>query len=151
MKTYQPDVADQSTCPSLRLLGITSDGAKVFERHWPYHDVNPLFLVQAITRARVDGSPFAVLVVELDEPVGMTECVETAPNDFIAYAVRLNRREGHTRFVLNRFPEPSSKMTLILKRLGPAKNDYVLVTAYVGERHQPEPFDPAATERSWDF
>lgn len=134
----------------MRLLGHTADGAKVFNRHTSHNHVDSSLLSAAIARASVERRFFTSVTVEFGEPVGYTECVETTDTDDIVYAVRLNRT-GHTRFVTNRQPLPSSKVTLILKQIDQSNNDYVLVTAFIGGQAEPEPFDPKATERAWDY
>ena len=86
---------------------------------------------------------------DLGRNVGDNIRVATSDNDEVVYAQRPNR-QGLTRFVKNRKPEPCSTVTIILKR-SPDSN-YVLVTAYIGTRAPAEPWDPKwATDESVPF
>jgi len=90
--------------------------------------------------AQIDskGRQFLVEEVDFGQPIGETICVPTGPEDQIVYAKR-PRRFGFSRFVKNRQPEPCSTLVVILKAddLG----GYVLITAFVGKRPEPEPWD----------
>lgn len=87
--------------------------------------------------------------VELDfgHTIGKSIRVETGPDDEIVFARRPGR-DGPTRFVLNREPEPTSKMVVILKR---ARDGFVVITAWIGSKAEPEPWDRFATPRSKVF
>lgn len=47
--------------------------------------------------------------------VGLSDLVKTNKDDTILYAKRYNR-DNFTRFVLNRDPEPTSKVTVVLRK-----------------------------------
>jgi hypothetical protein len=68
--------------------------------------------------------------------------------DEIVFAKRPGRF-GLTRFVKNRKPEPCSKVVVILKKGN--YDEVVLVTAFVGHRPEPEPWDRNATAKSQAF
>ena len=53
------------------------------------------------------------------------------------------------REVIHRSPEPTQKVTVILKA-GDA-GDYVLITAFIGASAEPEPWDRNATPQSVAF
>ena len=87
--------------------------------------------------------------VDFDHIVGETTCVVTGPGDQIIFSQR-PKRFGLTRFVMNRKPEPSCSVVVILKKADYG-DDYVLITAFVGEKAEPEPWDRNATEKSLAF
>jgi len=79
--------------------------------------------------------------------IGKTTCVETNDDDTVFYAIRKDRK-GHSRFVLNREPEDTQSLTVVLKR---ASDYYIIITCFLGKLAQPEPYDPKATQDSIDF
>ena len=91
------------------------------------------------------------LTEQVDYPdfIGYTTCVKVNAQDEIVYAVR-EGRTGYTKFVKNRKPEQTNCITMVLKKT----NDfYTIITAYYGEKAEPEPYDIRATEASiifWD-
>lgn len=78
---------------------------------------------------------------------GTTECVKTSEGDDIVYQVRGNRK-GPTRFVLNKLPQATNKLTYVLIRNEEnGKLYYWIATAYAGEPAPPEPWDDNAFQR----
>jgi len=107
-------------------------------------------LPEALVRIE-GGAEFIVAEVDFGRIVGDSLCVLTQTGDEIVYARRLNRI-GFTRFVKNRQAEPCSMVTVILKWDDPGEC-YVVITAFVGHRAEPEPWDFNATANSrafWD-
>lgn len=94
------------------------------------------------------GREFLVEEVDFGRPIGETTCVATAAGDQIVYAKR-PRRFGLTRFVKNRRPESCDSIVVILK--AGDGGEYVLITAFVGHRPEPEPWDRNATTNSRAF
>lgn len=74
--------------------------------------------------------------------------VATHPGDQIVYAQRVGRA-GLTRFVKNRAAEHCSSFVVVLK--AGDGGEFVCMTAYVGHRAEPEPWDEMATEKSVAF
>jgi len=95
-------------------------------------------LPDALTRIESAGREFFVEEVDFGRPIGETICVSTGPGDQIVFAKR-PKRWGLTRFVLNRTPEQCSSLVVILK--AGDNGGYVLITAFIGHRPQPEPWD----------
>ncbi len=87
------------------------------------------------------------VVVEI---VGESVCVTTELRDQIVYAQR-PKRFGLTRFVKNRKPEPCKSVVVILKTADGQPGAYVLVTAFIGQKAEPEPWDRNATANSREF
>ena len=97
-----------------------------------------LHLPEALSRVESNGRGFFVEEVDFGQPIGETICVATAAGDQIVYAKR-PKRWGNSRFVLNRKPEQCSSLVVILK--AGDSGEYVLITAFVGCRPEPEPWD----------
>ena len=89
--------------------------------------------------------------IEKDFPfpsiIGQTTCVSTDENDKVFYAIRKGRL-GYTRFVLNREPEDTSFLTIILRRLS---DYYHIITCYLGKLAKPEPWDKYALPDALEF
>jgi len=96
-------------------------------------------LPEALARIESRGRPFLIEEVDFGRPVGETICVPTGPGDEIVYAKR-PKRFGYSRFVKNRKPEPCSSVVVVLKR-DDFEDYYVLITAFIGHRPEPEPWD----------
>lgn len=97
-------------------------------------------LPAALARIETKGRGFLVEEVVFNHPIGETICVPTGPSDTIVFAQR-PKRQGLTRFVKNRQAEPCSSVVVILKTADGQPGAYVLVTAFVGQKPEPEPWD----------
>ena len=118
---------------------ILKSGERVVDRYNSHlHEGVARLLPDALARIESGGGGFFVEEVDFGRPIGETTCVATAAGDEVIYAKR-PKRLGHTRFVLNRTPEPCSSLVIILKAGG--DGEYVLITAFIGHRPQPEPWD----------
>ncbi len=100
-------------------------------------------LAEALARIYLSRENFVKQQVDFDRVVGQNMCVVTGPNDQIVYAQR-SGRIGKTRFVRNRKPEPCKSVVVILKKADEGKH-YILITTFIGEDPQPEPWDCNAT------
>jgi hypothetical protein len=124
-------------------------GEKVVDRHQSHlHEGVERLLPEALGRVESAGRNFLVEEVAMGRLVDETSCVETLSSDEVLYAQR-PCRAGLTRFVKNREAEPCDSVVVILKKSAPT--EYVLVTAFVGRRPEPEPWDKNATEKSVAF
>ncbi len=126
-------------------------GEWVVDRHRSHLHCGVLALLPEVL-GHIDAQGRAFLVEEVDfgRPVGETVCVSTSSSDEIVYAQR-PRRFGLTRFVKNRQAEPCSAVTVILKRDDLERDLFVLITAFIGHRPEPEPWDGNATANSRAF
>lgn len=116
------------------------------------HEDAGRWLPQALARIESKGRDFINEEIGFGRVIGETVCVRTHPADQIIFAQRVNRL-GLTRFVKNRQAEPCRSLVVILKRAAEDRSRFILMTAYVGHRAEPEPWDKSATERSvafWD-
>ena len=131
-------------------LGRLGSGEIVVDRPRSHLDDPTVvgLLPEALAQVDSDEQDFIVQEVDLGREVGETICVATKPGDKIRFFYRPGR-DGPTRFVIGRKPEPCSAMTLVLKKA--RSNLYILVTAYIGYKAEPEPWDRNATEASQGF
>jgi len=116
-------------------------GEEVVDRYRSHLHLDVVRLLpDALARIESAGRQFLVEEVDFGRPIGETICVPTGSGDEIAFALRPKRR-GLSRFVKNREPEPCSSVVVILKAADGQPGAYVLVTAFVGRRPEPEPWD----------
>lgn len=116
-------------------------GEAVVDRHRSHlHESVLPHLLAALARIESRGRKFLVEEVSFGSPIGETICVPTGPSDTIVFAQR-PKRFGLTRFVKNRVAEPCSSVVVILKTADGQPGVYVLVTAFIGRKPEPEPWD----------
>ena len=133
----------------MNIIGFTEDDWTVFDRYNSHlHGVQSI-LPAALGKVKTKGRQFLVEEVVFDHVIGETVCVPTGSGDQIVYAKR-PKRYGLTRFVVGKKPIPCQTAVVILKRR--EENDgYVLITAFIGSKPEPEPWDRNATEKSVKF
>jgi hypothetical protein len=116
-------------------------GETVVDRHRSHlHESVLPHLPAALAQIESAGRNFLVEEVDFGRPIGETICVPTGPSDTIVFAQR-PKRFSLTRFVKNRTAEPCSSVVVILKTADGQPGSYVLVTAFVGRKPEPEPWD----------
>lgn len=131
------------------VLGRLASGEVVVDRHQSHLHADETLLAGALSRIDSRGRDFLAEQVDLGEQVGFTSCVATTEADEVVYAFRPHRA-GPTRFVLNRQPEPTESVSVILKR-DEEPNKMVLISAWAGGLSEPEPWDMHATPASAKF
>lgn len=123
-----------------------ADGSRVIDRDDSHflsqHREVWAILPEALAKINLQGLDFLSVQVDMGRVVGQTIRVETKPWDEIVYAQRLGR-QGLTRLVKNRQPEPCSSVVVVLKKGN--GNYYVLMTAFFGTNCPLEPWDPLLT------
>ena len=134
--------------PPLQHLGCSTNQQPVFDRPNSHHHLPEALLKEAISRIALGNEAFCKIRVDMGRIVGVSTCVATTDEDRICFARRLNRR-GLTRFVRGRNAEACSSVILILKRIEP--RGYLLITGFVGDNAEPEPWDEKATAQSVEF
>ena len=107
-------------------------------------------LPEALAKIETKGRSFIIEEVQMGRIIGETTCVITGSDDIIVFAQR-PKRFGHTRFVKNRAAEPCSSVVVILKTADEQPEAYVLITAFIGSKPEPEPWDRNATPNSINF
>ena len=98
-----------------------------------------------------EGELFFVRTVDFGRDIGVSACVETSQSDEILFAQR-EGRQGLTRFVKNKNPDPTSLLTFGLKKDEMSdRNEYLCIFAFFGPKAEPEPWDKNATEAARSF
>lgn len=134
-----------------QILGNLASGEVVVDRYRSHlHESVAALLPEALSRVESQRRGFILAEVDFDRVVGESVCVATGPRDQIVYAQR-PKRFGLSRFVKNRKPEPCSSVVVILKTADGQPGAYVLVTAFIGLKSEPEPWDRNATVNSRSF
>ncbi|MCI0597682.1 hypothetical protein L0Y34_01245 [Candidatus Parcubacteria bacterium] len=140
----------QEAAPRPKLLGTLQNGERVFDRPRSHLHENPAllkYLAHALIRIEPNNRPFIVEAVDFGQIIGESNCIETTPEDEIVFA-RRPRRAGLTRFVKNKERVPTSQLTAILLK---TDEGYILISAFLGPKAEPEPWDKNATEASEKF
>jgi hypothetical protein len=88
-----------------------------------------------------------VTTIDFGHAIGLTRCVPTTDGDDVYYKVR-DGKPWPTRCVKNRFPEASSKITVIISR-DKETRELNLRAVYLGEQAPPETWDEAAIKRRY--
>ena len=133
----------------MEILGKTLNGAVVVNRNNSHlHDNVKPIIKKVLAAVHTNDRDFFDCEVHFQEIIGFSCCVKTSPADCIIFAKRPNR-SGYTRFVLDRDLSPTSTVVVVLKKIKPL--EYVLITAYVGEKAELEPWDTRATQESTEF
>ncbi len=96
-------------------------------------------LEAALLLVDAKGRDYLVEEVDCGRHIGEAKCVATKPSDAIGYAYR-HGREGPTRFVLGRTPEPTTHATVVLKR-SEKPGIMLLISAWAGPKSELEPWD----------
>ena len=133
---------------------VLGSGEPVVDRYQSHlHSAVEVLLPEALARIDARGRQFLIEEVDFSRPIGKTVCVATSDADEIVFAQR-PRRAGLSRFVKNRVAESCDSVVVILKTASGAEaamGAYVLVTAFVGHKPEPEPWDRNATPQSVVF
>lgn len=134
----------------METIGKLGSGEVVYDRYNSHaHGEVASLLPEALAEIDSLGRKFFIHEHDFGRVVGETVCVPTGPGDEIVFAKR-PKRFGHSRFVKNCTPDPCSKVVVILKR-DDYEDYYVLITAFVGHRPEPEPWDRNANDNSLTF
>lgn len=128
------------------LLGYTKNGQSVLDRPNSHCHLPRALLRETLGRIELLSSAFSKVVVSMERVVGTSACVTTSGADEIVFA-RRERRPGLTRFVKGRTPSPCSTIVVILKPAEDAST-WILITAFIGDGAEPEPWDYNATPQS---
>lgn len=128
---------------------LSKDKRRIIDRRKSHlhAGITPKLLKLACSKITCEKEKMLTIQVNFKEPIGVTTCVPITENDELVYAIRQGRF-GHSQFVLNREPEPTRSMTIVLRR---RKNYYKILTAYLGKTSELEPKDRRATMKSIRF
>lgn len=123
-------------------FGMTKNGYQVYDRKKSHiaRDVLPN-LVDVIPQIE-PAENFQIIEYDFGKVIGKTYCVELTEKDRPnIYYKRRKYREGQTKFVRYRQPDPTQYMTIILKKID---EGYLVITAFNGRIAEPEPWDENA-------
>lgn len=136
-----------------KFLGYLKNGAPVYDRpvshiHTEYDKIYEM-LTDVLPDISLSGTNEVFTCShDFGDVIGESIRVVTDEHDEIVYAQRY-RRKGLTRFAKNRTLRPTSVLTVCLKRDSYVDiEQYILMTAYIGEQAPPEPWDKDATPES---
>lgn len=73
--------------------------------------------------------------------IGQTHCLQTHSNDNVIYGIRKGRL-GHSRFVLNSYPQDCNHLFAIFKK---TEEVHIILTIFIGKKAAREPWDEQAT------
>lgn len=128
-----------------RIVGKTKDGFNVYEYgESHFHDESGLnynILEKAIETINAQGKEAIKEQVNFDGVLGLNMCVEVDENDDVVMVFRKGRL-GETPMVKNRNPKECSSIIVIAQKEAESSDDYQLLTSYVGELAEKEPWDP---------
>lgn len=142
----------ESKQEAMQVFGFLGSGERVIVRPTSHIHDNPeleKYLVLALSKITSNNQNVIGGEVDFGETIGVSRCVPTTQGDEIIFAMR-PKRKGYTRFVKNRQPEPTNKLTIILTK-DKQTNDYLVLTTYIGAKAEPEPWDFRATDKALDF
>lgn len=130
----------------MELLGITKNGVYVYDReNSHFHGEGGLTkellkkAISKITFGKKVGKTWNY-VVNMDEVIGKTSCVELRADDEVVYVYRKGRI-GRTPMVKNREYEDCDSITIVLKKT--AEDEAIMLTGYIGKGSPREPWDRA--------
>lgn len=136
-------------------VGTTKNGQRVYVDTKKSHAATHLADTQGLRSLIAEVLPSIVaekddIYIDRDmgKTVGSSDLVETDDSDKIVYAKRLNR-SNYTRFAMNRNPEPTSYITIVLHK--DDDGEYELFSAWVGRAVPPFPGDEREVPESTSF
>ena len=123
-------------------LGITRDGYKVYDRADSHiHDgITKALIKKALSKIYANGVPFKKKELNFYAPIGFNTCVEINSGDEVIMVYRKGRK-GKTPMVKGREPEPCNTLTVVIRRDKNYENHYTLITSFIGEGTEREPWD----------
>lgn len=137
------------------IVGKTKNGRTVYVDTQGSHAAthiadtpNLLELVREVVTGLEPNDDNIYIDKNMGRPVGLSDLVETNHTDKILYAKRLNR-DDYTRFVLDRQPEPTNLVTIVLHK--DSGGDYELWSAWIGSAAPQFPGSEFETPESKPF
>lgn len=133
------------------VMGHLGSGELVIDRkdsHVATHPTALPIVAEALSQISSEKRENAVEEIDLGRVIGENIRVSTTDADRVVYAQRTGR-EGLTRFIKDRAPEPCESMVIVLRRA--TNGAYVLITAFIGTKCPAEPWDRWAIPESVPF
>lgn len=111
------------------------------------HDGISFDIIQeALWKIQSEDERYIDQTIYFDRSIGQSLRIATTDEDEIVFAKRKNRR-WLSRFVKNKAPLDYNGLTLVLLKDKYHSNQYVLMTAYIGDKAPPEPRDNDVFDR----
>lgn len=125
----------------MEYLGVLKSGEQVYNRDSTHVDKVIKDLVLGVLPS-IESNDEVHFEKSITFPnnIGICRVVRATFNDQIYYAVRKNRK-GYSRIVKGKEGEQSNILFLVLHKYPEDGTKYVLITAYIGDRAGPEPYD----------
>jgi len=122
-------------------LGITKNRIKVVDRYKSHLNSSLRELVKrTLGSINLNPDAFQEHTAKFKKYLGYSNVVKINKEDKIFYAKRIGRK-GYSKFVEKLEGCKSRYVTLVLLKSNKYDNEYVLVTAYIGKKVGPEPYD----------
>ncbi len=123
----------------MEYLGVLKSGEQVYNRDSTHVDkVIKDLVLDVLPSIESNDEVHFEKSITFPSNIGICRVVNTTSNDQIYYAVRKNRK-GYSRIVKGKEGEQSNVLSLALLKSSETK--YILITAYIGDRAGPEPYD----------
>ena len=133
----------------LKYIGTLASGEPVYDRYNSHLHSDVSQLLPEVFEGVSGMGRFMEIEHNFGRFVGNASCVATDRNDEVVYAQR-PKRAGLSRFVKNRCSEPCDSAVVVLLR-DDVEPYYVLITAFIGRKSGPEPWDRRATAHDREF
>lgn len=130
-----------------RYLGETENGRKVFDRPKSHLKIADELLKEALQKI-TPSKDYEKFVVKFPRIIGEKRCVKVTERDKVIKVIRKGKKHA-TPMVLYRMPELCDSVIIVL--LEKEDGNYILITAYVGDEGEPEPWHKDITENSISF
>lgn len=130
-----------------RYLGQTKNGRKVFDRVKSHLKITDELLQETLQKI-TPSQEYEKFVVKFPRIIGEKRCVKITEKDKIIRVIRKGKRHA-TPMVLYRIPEPCDSVIVVL--LEREDGNYILITAFIGDESEPEPWHKEITANSISF
>lgn len=140
---YKYTIAERPDGSEVYVNMITSAAGAYFGK-LPY----VLNLVEEVLKTSKVHGTHIQLEHEMGRIIGNTDIIETADTDTIYYAQPL-KKVVYSRFAKNRYPMPSSKLTIILDK--DSDGNFEVTNTWIGPCSPPFPGDATETKTSKQY
>lgn len=125
-------------------INLISSPAGIYLSRRPY--LIPV-IKELLTKHQLSGKR-VVIEQDMGRNIGTTDIVATEDKDIIYYAQAI-KSDTYSRFIKNKYPQASSKLTIVAERN--EDGDYMISDAWIGSNHPPFPGDDIETTESKSY
>lgn len=124
-----------------KILGKLKSGETVIDRFKSTVDKADYkeYAIKALSKIDSKKEKFIETTVEFDHFIDYSIIVKINPHTDKDFFAKRPKKFGHSHFVSGKSPEPTKKITIVLKKI--QDNRYLLVTAYPGSKKPVEPWN----------